>query len=168
MNDGPSAGQTIPHVHVHLVPRADGDVPDPRGGIRWVLPARAAYFLDGGSPAVSATLRMRMVHARAEAASAEIWASAFADVVGSYVASPVSVEVFYEYLDPIDPWFRAAPHSVVVHAASGQVRLPDDHRRNELLHLVAAAPRDRVRIENDGAMWRVSVSMPTVREPFPG
>ena len=42
--DGAAAGQTIPHVHVHLIPRYDGDVPDPRGGIRWVVPAKADYW----------------------------------------------------------------------------------------------------------------------------
>lgn len=44
VNDGPAAGQTVPHAHVHLIPRVKGDVDDPRGGIRWVLPARAAYW----------------------------------------------------------------------------------------------------------------------------
>lgn len=43
-NDGPLAGQTVPHVHLHVIPRTPGDVPDPRGGLRWVLPATAAYW----------------------------------------------------------------------------------------------------------------------------
>jgi diadenosine tetraphosphate (Ap4A) HIT family hydrolase len=38
VNDGPAAGQTVPHVHVHLIPRHHGDVPDPRGGIRQCAP----------------------------------------------------------------------------------------------------------------------------------
>ena len=37
INDGPCAGQTVPHVHVHLIPRYVGDIADPRGGVRWVL-----------------------------------------------------------------------------------------------------------------------------------
>lgn len=44
INDGVVAGQTIDHVHLHLIPRRTGDVPDPRGGIRWVIPARAGYW----------------------------------------------------------------------------------------------------------------------------
>lgn len=44
LNDGEAAGQTVPHVHLHLIPRHVGDVADPRGGIRWVLPATADYW----------------------------------------------------------------------------------------------------------------------------
>jgi diadenosine tetraphosphate (Ap4A) HIT family hydrolase len=43
VNAGPAAGQTVEHAHVHLIPRYEGDVPDPRGGVRWVIPDRAAY-----------------------------------------------------------------------------------------------------------------------------
>ena len=44
LNAGAVAGQTIDHAHVHVIPRYKGDVEDPRGGIRWVIPARAAYW----------------------------------------------------------------------------------------------------------------------------
>lgn len=44
LNDGPAAGQTVPHAHVHVIPRRTGDVPDPRGGVRWVVPHKAAYW----------------------------------------------------------------------------------------------------------------------------
>ena len=43
INDGQSAGQTVPHVHLHLIPRYNGDVDDARGGLRWVLPNKADY-----------------------------------------------------------------------------------------------------------------------------
>ena len=43
INVGSSAGQTVPHAHLHIIPRYDGDVDDPRGGIRWVLPSKAGY-----------------------------------------------------------------------------------------------------------------------------
>jgi diadenosine tetraphosphate (Ap4A) HIT family hydrolase len=44
INDGPCAGQTVPHVHIHLIPRYTGDSLDPRGGVRWVLPEKAKYW----------------------------------------------------------------------------------------------------------------------------
>lgn len=45
-NIGAAAGQTVDHGHVHVIPRYEGDVSDPRGGVRWVLPHRAAYWAD--------------------------------------------------------------------------------------------------------------------------
>src|SRR5262245_1502700 len=44
VNDGTLAGQTVPHAHIHIIPRREGDVPDPRGGIRWVIPRKANYW----------------------------------------------------------------------------------------------------------------------------
>ena len=44
INDGAAAGQTVPHLHLHLIPRYHGDSNDPRGGIRWVIPETAKYW----------------------------------------------------------------------------------------------------------------------------
>lgn len=44
VNDGTAAGQTVPHAHVHVIPRWTGDRADPRGGIRWIIPERAPYW----------------------------------------------------------------------------------------------------------------------------
>jgi diadenosine tetraphosphate (Ap4A) HIT family hydrolase len=44
INEGPDAGQSVPHFHVHLIPRFAGDTKDPRGGIRWVIRDRADYW----------------------------------------------------------------------------------------------------------------------------
>lgn len=44
LNDGIAAGQTVMHAHIHVIPRYAGDVPDPRGGVRWVLPEKAKYW----------------------------------------------------------------------------------------------------------------------------
>lgn len=46
INDGPAAGQTVPHLHIHLIPRYPGDREDPRGGVRWVLPDSADYWTE--------------------------------------------------------------------------------------------------------------------------
>jgi diadenosine tetraphosphate (Ap4A) HIT family hydrolase len=44
VNDGAAAGQTVPHLHIHLIPRYQGDQPDPRGGVRWIFPDKANYW----------------------------------------------------------------------------------------------------------------------------
>ncbi|MDA7492914.1 DEAD/DEAH box helicase family protein [bacterium] len=44
VNVGQDAGQTIPHLHVHLIPRNKGDVIDPRGGVRHVIPGKGYYL----------------------------------------------------------------------------------------------------------------------------
>jgi len=44
MNDGQTAGQTVMHAHIHVIPRYKGDVVDPRGGVRWIIPSKAAYW----------------------------------------------------------------------------------------------------------------------------
>jgi diadenosine tetraphosphate (Ap4A) HIT family hydrolase len=47
VNAGAAAGQTVAHAHLHIVPRHVGDVPDPRGGIRWALGPKAKYWKGG-------------------------------------------------------------------------------------------------------------------------
>jgi len=44
INDGATAGQTVPHLHIHLIPRYEGDCVDPRGGVRWIFPDKAKYW----------------------------------------------------------------------------------------------------------------------------
>ena len=44
INIGRTAGQTVDHVHLHLIPRYEGDVEEPEGGVRGVIPWKRAYF----------------------------------------------------------------------------------------------------------------------------
>lgn len=46
MNCGESAGQTIFHAHIHIIPRRDGDTPNPTGGVRGVIPDKMCYCLE--------------------------------------------------------------------------------------------------------------------------
>ena len=43
INSGESGGQTVPHVHIHLIPRYKGDMENPRGGVRGVIPSKQKY-----------------------------------------------------------------------------------------------------------------------------
>ncbi|MDH5407356.1 MAG: HIT family protein [Gammaproteobacteria bacterium] len=43
VNVGPAAGQSIHHVHIHIIPRYKGDVENPQGGVRHVIPKKAHY-----------------------------------------------------------------------------------------------------------------------------
>lgn len=44
LNCGEAAGQTIPHLHLHVIPRYRGDHPSPKGGVRWIFPDKAKYW----------------------------------------------------------------------------------------------------------------------------
>lgn len=48
VNVGAAAGQTVFHLHVHVIPRYHGDMSDPRGGVRGVIPSRQSYGDEGG------------------------------------------------------------------------------------------------------------------------
>jgi len=43
INCGEVSGQTVPHVHIHVIPRYAGDMENPRGGVRGVIPSRQKY-----------------------------------------------------------------------------------------------------------------------------
>jgi len=43
INDGDTAGQTVMHCHIHLIPRREGDVENPQGGVRGVIPSKQHY-----------------------------------------------------------------------------------------------------------------------------
>ncbi|MCI0570367.1 MAG: DUF3427 domain-containing protein, partial [Myxococcaceae bacterium] len=61
LNAGAAAGQTVPHLHLHVIPRQHGDVPDPRGGVRHVIPKEGNYLALGKEcrPAPSSSVLTR-------------------------------------------------------------------------------------------------------------
>lgn len=46
LNCGEAAGQTVAHLHLHVIPRFRGDHPSPKGGVRWIFPDKAKYWGD--------------------------------------------------------------------------------------------------------------------------
>ena len=70
VNVGASAGQTIPHLHVHVIPRYTGDVPDPRGGVRHVIPGLGNYLVTS-QRSESNTLGARGIAEKAQSAYVE-------------------------------------------------------------------------------------------------
>lgn len=54
-NAGDAAGQTVNHLHLHVIPRYQGDMPDPRGGVRHVIPEKGNYLAATAAPATAAS-----------------------------------------------------------------------------------------------------------------
>ena len=57
-NAGAAAGQTVEHLHVHVIPRFHGDMDDPRGGVRLVIPSRGNYLTNVDPLAAGRTTRL--------------------------------------------------------------------------------------------------------------
>jgi len=53
VNEGENAGQTVRHLHIHLIPRFAGDVAEPQGGVRNVIPGAGPYQEHEGGPGSS-------------------------------------------------------------------------------------------------------------------
>ncbi len=53
-----AAGQTVMHLHVHVIPRYEGDVEDPRGGVRHVIPGKGSYLASDASTALPPSIEL--------------------------------------------------------------------------------------------------------------
>ena len=90
-NSGGAAGQTVPHVHIHVIPRYLGDMPDPRGGVRHVIPEKANYLISKPSKSdgnQSLTLTAGQPYS-------PLWKS-----IGQRVSSAVEVDLLASFIQP--------------------------------------------------------------------
>jgi superfamily II DNA or RNA helicase/diadenosine tetraphosphate (Ap4A) HIT family hydrolase/HKD family nuclease len=90
-NSGAASGQTVPHVHIHVIPRYLGDMPDPRGGVRHVIPDKGNYL--SGKPANSApppALRLTRGHPHSP-----LWKS-----IGQRVSAAAEVDLLASFIQP--------------------------------------------------------------------
>ncbi|MDP4781084.1 MAG: DEAD/DEAH box helicase family protein, partial [Akkermansiaceae bacterium] len=90
-NSGGAAGQTVPHVHIHVIPRYLGDMPDPRGGVRHVIPDKANYLVSKPSSlAENHSLTLATGHPHSP-----LWKS-----IGQRVSSAVEVDLLASFIQP--------------------------------------------------------------------
>jgi superfamily II DNA or RNA helicase/diadenosine tetraphosphate (Ap4A) HIT family hydrolase/SOS-response transcriptional repressor LexA len=90
-NSGAASGQTVPHVHIHVIPRYLGDMADPRGGVRHVIPDKANYLTDKGAKSSKPhALRLATGHPHLP-----LWKS-----IGQRVSSATEVDLLASFIQP--------------------------------------------------------------------
>jgi superfamily II DNA or RNA helicase/diadenosine tetraphosphate (Ap4A) HIT family hydrolase/HKD family nuclease len=147
INVGRAAGQTVFHLHVHVIPRVAGDVPDPRGGVRHVVPAKGNYLVApaaSGSGEAGSALPPRLVRGGADPLLPEL-------IQGLAGAKRVDCAVAFVLVSGVE---RLRPHLRDVVQRGGRVRLvagdyldvTEPHALRLLLD-VAAEPEIEGRLE---------------------
>jgi superfamily II DNA or RNA helicase/diadenosine tetraphosphate (Ap4A) HIT family hydrolase/HKD family nuclease/SOS-response transcriptional repressor LexA len=90
-NCGAASGQTVPHVHIHVIPRYAGDMADPRGGVRHVIPGKGNY-LAGDSPK---TTKLPALTLATGHPTAPLWRS-----IGQRVSAAAEVDLLASFIQP--------------------------------------------------------------------
>ena len=90
-NCGSAAGQTVPHVHIHLIPRYEGDMSDPRGGVRHVIPNKGNY-LKGNQSGGQSDNRLKLSTGHPHS---PLWKS-----IGQRLSSAVEADILASFIQP--------------------------------------------------------------------
>lgn len=115
-NEGPAAGQTIGHFHIHVIPRRSGDMDDPRGGVRHVIPDKGNYLK---KPAHQTILPNAVPHKRGLISGKE---DALISHLLPYIDRAIAIDVVVSFI--LDSGFRLLqPHFQDLLDRGGQLRL---------------------------------------------
>ena len=118
INVGEAAGQTVNHLHIHVIPRYSGDVRDPRGGVRHVIPGKGNYFAlrkdvqDSGESYIDDTVK-QAVYGSAE--------KPLLAALGADIASSSSVEMAVAFVTQ-SGLSRIAPYLIDLLERNGRIR----------------------------------------------
>lgn len=85
LNCGTAAGQTVMHLHAHVIPRYRGDVADPRGGVRYVIPHKANYLATDPKPASTQSAPQLATTQLWDRLSSRMFAAQTVDILASFV-----------------------------------------------------------------------------------
>lgn len=90
-NAGAASGQTVPHVHIHVIPRYLGDMADPRGGVRHVIPGKGNYLEKNPSkPGIRPALTLATGHP-----TAPLWKR-----IGQRVSAAAEIDLLASFIQP--------------------------------------------------------------------
>ncbi len=90
-NSGAASGQTVPHVHIHVIPRYLGDMADPRGGVRHVIPGKGNY-LTGKTPQANPPPALTLATGHP---TAPLWKS-----IGQRVSAAAEIDLLASFIQP--------------------------------------------------------------------
>lgn len=130
INSGEAAGQTIPHLHVHVIPRYHGDVDDPTGGVRLVIPERGNYRVPGRIPTIpggaslttEAAPQWHTTHQRPASLATGWQADPFLDHLVPLFARAHEIRILAAFVQDSGV-ARLAPHIAAAVARGAHVRL---------------------------------------------
>ena len=94
-NAGLSAGQTVMHLHIHVIPRYDGDMADPRGGVRHVIPEKGNYLSTSPKSEDTASTQLGSLKLTTGHPNSKLW-----DHLSSRLVGATMVDILASFVQP--------------------------------------------------------------------